>query len=325
MKTTSLLLIILLTQFSLSAQDIKGNMENWRNYSSGFPFPSVQLEAPEGWYGLDSLVVVGAQMMQISGNANIRPSKQIHKSSDAHNGAHAAMLVSKTLDTFGVIPGVLSNARINVDLLAVMSGGDFMNAIDYTGGTPINNRITGIEAWVKYQTPGADSASILIAAVLTGQAADGNDSVIAAGATMIGATNGYIAVTTPLIYADPNAIPDKLIVGFSSSSGENGTDGSTLYVDDVSITGGSGSRVPAISTRQAVTCYPNPSNGIIYLQASQMPVTWTAYDITGKQIYQTTWAGATTADCSLYPPGMYLYRVTDQNGATLQTGNFTLL
>ncbi len=328
MKAICLLLFIILVQHTLSAQDIKGEMENWRNYRSGFPFPTIQLEAPDGWHGLDSLVVVGVQLMQLSGGGGTAtPVKQVYKSSDGRNGTQAAMLISKEMDSLGVIPGVLSNAQIGVDIMAVMGGGEIMDAISYTGGTLISNRITSIEAWVKYQPSGNDSASVFVAAVLTGRGAGGADSLIAAGATTIGSTNEYIAVTTPLIYTDPTTVPDKLIIGFSSSSGENGTDGSTLYIDDVSIIGGTDAHIKKSSAyeKQYIQCYPNPATGVIHLKSSAGPVTWTAYELTGKQIHQVTFTGTTMADYSIYPPGMYIYRVTDHNGIVLQTGNFTLL
>ncbi len=310
---------------SLFAQDIKGGMENWRNYSVGI-FPPIQLEAPQGWYGLDSLIAFGAQLAQLSGTANIKAEKQVFKSTDAHSGDYAAKLVSKTLDTFGVIPGILSNAKIDIDFMALMGGGDPLDNISYSGGAAILNRVTGIEARVKFETTGADSGAIMVSVMLSGAAADGGDSLIGAGFSFVEPSNNYVLMTTPIIYNDSTSIPDKLIVGFISSASSIPVDGSTLFVDDVKITGDIDSGIPSIlaSNHSNAVCFPNPTHGKIVFLSGVSPVNMVIYDLSGRIMHQSEWSDYTSVDCNEWADGIYLYQLYSQQGTSLHNGKFLL-
>ena len=326
MKRFITLLLMVSSSQAVSAQLQNRTMESWRNYTSGFPLSNKQLEAPNGWYGLDSLVMWGISFLKFTtGGGTPTLYRQVFKSTESHSGTYAARIITRPQDTLGMVPGVLSNAQVSVDLAAITGGGNMTDALKYTGGTSVAGRVTQVSAWLKYLPKGNDTATFTAFTVLSGQGAGGEDSVVGMGTMLVNATSAYTEVTVPLLYIDSSVVPDKLIIGFTSSAGISGSDSSMLYIDDVSMQVTAGISQPLMEKRIAA-CYPNPSRGLVMLQATiQAPLQWTIFDATGKVIHIQTFTQSAEADLSGQAAGLYFYNIHDNLGKKQQTGKFTLI
>lgn len=302
MKKILLSATVLLAVFTAArAQTIdNGGFENWQG-----PSGSLQLENPDSWYGSDKTLDDLGVLLTIVG---VTPEKQLFKSTDAHSGTFAAELKTAFLgDTVGNVPGLLLNARINFDLLAVIQDPDFSNFLDhvtYTGGTPLlGKKVDNVKAWVKLSGDQQDQASVIISAFKKGLTANNTDTMILIGnGTKLitpNAANAYEEITVPMVYTSPsNTATDTLIVVFSSSavitSTTPTTDGNTVKVDDVTMTTSDGTSPTSIQEpvfrEDIVVVYPNPAGNVVYfnLNAAEKAsdYTLTVTDMTGRVVLQ---------------------------------------
>lgn len=301
-------LIFIAASFSATAQNMQGTMETWHNYSVGFP--SVALEAPSGWGGSDSLIcnfgiVIGSV------------SKQLYKSTDAHSGTSAAMLMTKTQGILGSFPAVMTNADIAFNIADT--------SIAISGGVAVTDRLGNLSAWIKYLPKGSDSASISVLAVIKGAGAGGADSIVGGGYLSIGATPNYTNVNVLIEYDDTSAatIPNALQVIFSSSGIDTATDSSMLFVDDVTVSKfPSGIKIPLFNGEE-VKCFPNPTTGIINLTSTMNEtLTWQAVNMNGQVVAAQTFTGNAKADVSHLSAGMYFYNIINSDGEKIKQGKF---
>jgi hypothetical protein len=322
-KICTSILLLLSGSLSLHAQNVNGSMEQWRNYNSGFPLPTRPLEAPVGWHGLDSLVIWGVSFLKfMNGGQSATVRKQLYKSTDSHGGSHAAMLISRVQDTLGLVPGILANAQISVDIPTIMGGGDVMDAVNYNGGLTVSGRVNNVSAWVKYLPKGNDTGVCLAMAALSGAGANGRDSIVGMGTFFIPATSSYTQITVPLVYTDATVTPNKLVITFASSASMSGADSSILYVDDVTVDVAAGIATTEVSDFR---CYPNPTNGRLRLETGKdEPLRWTIYDASGKMVYTQSFSRSVEADLANVAPGVYFYEVHDMTGVRLYGNRITL-
>jgi len=308
MKKTLLFLGLgLFATSAAHAQILNGSMEAWHSYTTG----GANLEAPDNWHGLDS---------NIAAVGFVTPQKQLFKSTDKHAGSFAAQLVSKNYSLVNrVVPGVMSNADVSLTIVPTVS-------YSSANGTPVSQRHGAVTAWVKY-VPGAatDSATIGVQAILKGtMGANGSDSVIGYGAMTFSARSTYTQMTVPIVYSNATRTPTHIQIGFTSGRLDGGTDGSTLYVDDVALTAPSGIR-QSVFNAAVVKCYPNPATGTLNISSNQPEtLTWEALNVAGQVIANKTFTQNATVDLSNAPAGIYFYRVFDKQNTLVQTGKFNL-
>lgn len=322
MKRISIFLVLFFGYFHSSAQLANGGLENWRTYSAGFP--PTQLEAPNAWFGIDSIVYAYGPI------AMITPKRLLFKDTISHGGFFAAKIISRDLGgQIGIAPGFLLNANPEVDL-ATLDFNDPLASISYAGGTVVNQRITQLTAWVKYEPRGNDVAVASVQALLSGAGAGGADSVVGNGDLYISSTANYTQITVPIIYVNPTIVPDKMLISFLSSdiTGENGTmpqDSSALYVDDIALSG-TNSINELQSKTDIVSIYPNPSNGILNVSSHNNNILiWKAYNINGQQVATKETKGNAIIDLRNLPNGLYLFEVIDPKEMTIQRGKFNVL
>lgn len=306
-KTITLLAAGLILAGSAQAQLMNTDMELWHTYTSGPP--NVTLESPNGWYGLDSTLATFGIILGAG-------KKQVYKSTDKHGGTYAAALVSRSYTGFGVVPGILSNAHIAVDLATQ----------DYvlSGGTPVTQRIGTVSAWVKYVPKGNDSGVVGAFAVIQGIGAGGADSVIGEGFTTFGAINNYTQMTVPITYINNTQIPTHIQFGFISGNLDNGVDSSVLYVDDVSMTVASGISQQLVKNK-IVSCYPNPASNTLYLSTNEAEkLIWEAVSANGQLVASKEFTKTATVSLNDLPSGTYFFRVLNMNKEMIQTGKFVV-
>lgn len=310
MKKIYLASALILAGTALNAQSVSGDFEVWRNYNSGFLFTQTALQAPAKWVGLDSVLAFASA---IQGNQG---AKQIFKSTDMHSGSFAARIVTAIQPAVGdAFPGILTNANVIVDIV----NQDF----SISGGTAVTTRISKMTVWAKYN-PAAinDSATLGINAVLSGRGAGGADSVIGVGILTIGKTTAYQSFDVPVDYAN-GAIPDHVQIALVSSGGDTTAIGSELFVDDVTITTATGIS-QSLFRENVVKCYPNPTNGTLYLSSDKTEtLNWEAVNTAGQVVARQSFKGNGTINLSGIPAGIYYYRISDKESKIIQTGNFT--
>jgi hypothetical protein len=309
MKKPVLLLSAMLLAAAANAQIANSGLDNWRSYTVG----STALEAPVSWHGLDSNIATFAPL--------VTPQKQVFKSTDRHGGSFAARLVSRSYaPPIGgniIVPGIIVNGDISITIAPDVS---YLIA----GGTPVTQRHASVTSWVKY-IPAAitDSATIVVGAILQGTpGADGRDSVIGEGIMTFNARASYTQMTVPIVYTNPTSSPTHIQIGFISGSLDAGADGSELFVDDVVLNAPQGIGQVAYKAN-VVSCYPNPTNGTLYLTSKSADVlTWEALNATGQVIAQQTFTGNAAVTLGHVPAGLYYFRVFDKNKMLVQTGKF---
>lgn len=291
-----------------------GDMENWVNYSAGIPLPT-QLTRPNNWHSADSLLYT-FNMLFLRGNAQ----KQLTQSSDAFAGTKAAMIKTKYQDT-SIIPGILCNAKITIDLTS--GGSDLLEMLGYDGGTPINTRVSSVSANVKHTATGGGEAMLNVAAVLSGAAADGGDSIVGTGMVSVTSQTAYTQINADIDYDDPNVVPNKLMVVFMTDF-EDTT--STLLIDGVSY---ADPRLVGIKNifgnGTSVEAFPNPANSVFTLQiADAQTYDLKIVDITGRQVYASELRGKKDVSVSNWTPGVYFYQITNRQNNAIYSNKFVV-
>ncbi len=308
-------------------------METWE--SETYPgIPSLTVTNPTGWFGSDRIMGENLPIMFVIG---AEASPQIAQSDDAHSGNSAAAITSVNLgDSFGVIPGILTNAKYSLSLDPnITDPSSLLSNVSITGGTPVNGKkVDTVYAWVKLDTSNTDNASITLSALTKMPGADTNTMIGSGGIIIAPSDEGYVRVAVPMEYEDENmTATDTLVVTFTSSATQNGTVGNTLLVDDVSMVVSDGQsngiELPLLSEK-AMYVYPNPSaQGYVYfnLNASLKPAEFSLIitDISGKTMYhQTLSDNINKLDCSAYANGTYFYTLVHTPSQQKEGGKFIL-
>ncbi len=304
MKPVITFLAAMLTLNAASAQTvIFSEMENWRTPTVS----GTKLEAVDSWRCPDSLA---HYYSPITGS----PSRQLYKSTDKHGGNYAARIVTQNQGpSLGNVAGVLTNAVINVDIVNMK--------FTLSGGTPLNGRVNYVNAWLKYNPTGGDSATVVVSSIIKGGKPNGDDSVVGAGVQYITAAQPYTLVSVPIDYGTNTASPNALQIVFTSS-GRQATVGSELFIDDVSY-----SIFPAgvenVNNNTKFTVSPNPASTKLQLQ-SEDKVRFIMYSITGQQVLSTDVNGTTSIDVSSLAAGTYYYAAINANGEMVKNSSITI-
>eukprot|EP01012_Entosiphon_sulcatum_P048383 TRINITY_DN66860_c0_g1_i1.p1 TRINITY_DN66860_c0_g1~~TRINITY_DN66860_c0_g1_i1.p1 ORF type:complete len:304 (-),score=23.75 TRINITY_DN66860_c0_g1_i1:29-919(-) len=278
-------------------------MENWRT-------PSVfgtQLDAVDGWRCPDSLAHYYTIITQT-------PSRQLYKSTDKHGGSYAARVVTQNQGpSLGNIAGVLTNAVINVDIVNMK--------FTLSGGTSLNGRVNFVNAWLKYNPTGGDSATVVVSSIIKGGKPNGDDSVVGAGVQYITAAQPYTLVSVPIDYGTNTASPNALQIVFTSS-GRQATVGSELFIDDVSYSIFPAG-VSAVNNSNKFDVYPNPASNKLQL-ASNTALHFTMYNVTGQQVLSADVNGTATIDVAQLAAGTYYYTATNAVGEVVKRSSIVI-
>lgn len=337
MKKIYFLLITVAFPVLLFGQAVpNAGMENWRSNTSGSS-PAVTVNAPISWYGFDSLIIADEETFLPLLYSLYHPTHlhaQLYQEGTIVNsGSSSAKVMTLKQDTIGIVPGSLSNASVSVNALALIGGGSLASASTFHGGSPVTMRITTVSAYVQYM-PGIDSVTGLMGGNDTGLLTvqtyghiHGNDTLVGTGVVQILPTSGSFAqITANVVYWDTAYVVDTVRIIFSSSGGgaSKALDSSTLYVDDVSMTGVVNpdyTGVPGIISSDLIKVYPNPASGTIYFDCPQNSgFIAVLYSVNGQAVATKTLTGSDALDVSTLPAGLYFYAVFDKNGSAVQRG-----
>ncbi len=315
MKKIFTLLLSTVLVHSANAQLQNNTLENWRTISSG---SATNIEAPNDWYGIDSLLYSFA-----ASSPFITAKRLMFKDNNAHGGSFAARLLTQDIGGGFVAPGVLVNANpdaTNFDPL------DPIGSLAYQGGTPVTQRINTLTAWVRYIPVGGDYASVNIQAIKN---ISGKDSVVGKGSIFVSSLATYSQVTVPVSYVDATVVPDKVIIICTSSdisgiSGGTPADGSELFVDDINISTALGI-ADIYSNATLGSVFPNPANNILNIKAEgNNKLSYRVYSVTGSLIAASSFEKETTISLDRLSPGSYYYEILDAQNKKAQRGQFVV-
>ncbi len=330
MKKAIILLLCVLATGLAKAQTIdNAGMESWRTTMTGFPLPTTTIETPRTWFGSDSLMLsVGP--VAIGGSPWNR---QLYKEGTLkRTGSYSAKIITQMEGDLGFFPGMLTNAEIVVDAGAA----SIEEAISFEGGQAVTEQPNTVSAWVVYK-PGIDTATDTIGydeGTLTAMAIATIgviDSVVGMGFATItpSDTDTFTQVTATLTYTTTLYPVHTLRIIFASSSDPSAAlDSSTLYVDDISMTG-SPNPPPPVSVSQvaaqAIRLFPNPARNEVTIRGGDgRKLTINLLTSTGQLVHSMPITGSDRMDVSALAAGVYLYTVTDATGKTVQDGRLTV-
>jgi hypothetical protein len=321
MKKLLLSTLLLFAICSSQAQTLlNAGFEDWRASAAGTTRP-LPVQAPLHWFGGDSLIIgIGQAFGSLLRIPDTVWKTQLYPDSAHHAGYLSAKLVTEDQDTLGIFPGLLTNAKANVEI-------SFTGAsnIYYTGGTKVTAKPTTVSAWVKYAPARSTDSGFLTVQCLA--RLDGVDSVVGQADVRVGGTDpDFRQITANIKYiAYPWVNVDTIRITFGSSYGSTSARAakSTLYVDDVSMT-----TVPQSVTNVASAigfeAYPNPANASLALQAPAVgSYSCRVMSLTGELLQELQFADKATINTASIASGIYYYLITDANKNTA-TGLVTI-
>ncbi len=299
------------------------------------------LESPDNWYGTDSLITAVAPVATAVGYTII-PAKQLFKTATSHSGQAAAEIRSANVGPdIGTIPGVFSNAKIGIDFMGLITGGDpsdpssILQYLSYTEATPVTKRVDTVSAWILMDNTNQDPGLITVLAVKTVAGSSGDSTAIVGGGDfeVEPVLNQYTRIAIPVEYMDATTVPEKLIVIFASTDPEVDTvhAGNKMLVDDVAfsyISDGTSIRQPLFSEQVALV-YPNPASKTVYFnlnaQERAEDYTLTISDITGRTVLQDRLTQQINdKNVSSWVKGTYFYNLSNTRDGRSARGKFVV-
>ncbi|MDX5348490.1 MAG: T9SS type A sorting domain-containing protein [Hymenobacteraceae bacterium] len=285
-------LLVLATSFNTFAQTLNnGTFENWAN-SGG-------VESPAGWTTLDQIYGL--------------PLGTVTKSTSKNSGTFAAKISVVSFLGSGSIPGVLSY------------GISSASASGQVSGTPYTHRPDKFQFYYQYNLSSPDT-TFAFASLTRWDAVNQVSELIGFAEVIIdAATNSYTLAEASFVYSS-NMQPDTLMLIFFASTATNPAVGTTLYVDDVKLTGATTTTaVKEAVTQPHVQVYPNPSaDGVFYIKGEFAGNNTKAevYSLTGQKVYSQNIDSNITDAQPLHlqslPKGAYFLNFSNETQRTVQ-------
>lgn len=296
-----------------SAQTVAGgDMETWVSYTSS----STSLTRPSQWFSSDSLIK--AYYLLTSGGPSVFLPR-CSKSSTKHGGSYSAAMISTSVDT---LPSILANSSITFSL-ADLTAGKFL--FKYPGGTPVTKRVVWGHAWVYHTSTGsADTGRMNLTAIKSGIGAGGTDSTIGSGYVDIRSNSGFQKVDVMITYKDATTIPDRIVVSFLPTIKRSPVDGTTIYVDDVTLSDPTGIETP-IYNADDIRVFPNPVQNELTIHSERSEeLSVSVFAINGQEMMRASVQGTAVLNVSKLAAGNYVYVVgsADQSHK-YYSGSFT--
>ena len=272
---------------------LNGSFETWTSYPMG--------EYPTYWSTSDSLY-------QVFGG----PHSAVREGVDKCDLLYSLKLTSVTA-LGNDAPGVATNGRV-VGL----------NVIDK--GTPDTTRYERVTGCYKYTGVGSDVGFISVF-LLKYNTTTGERDTVAASVTTTTTNAGVTNFSTNFVYREPFK-PDTFLAILNSSPGiGNAEPGSTLIIDNLSMSGWVGieETLPLVKT---VKLYPTPASEELHIETEvnrSIPVRYEISDVTGKRLSTgSLQTGSQSIDVRKLASGNYLFVIRDDEGAQLYSGKFSV-
>lgn len=208
-------------QVVLAQQLNNSGLENWQTMGS--------IQVPDSFYTFDQIIFIGnATTMQTT---------------DAHSGQYAALLQTQAGPTTTNFTGQLTYGNLTI------------GPTNYFRGWPFSSRPNKLKFWYKYSNSGSDTALAFIGLSKW----TGSFNFIGLGTISITSNaSSYTLAEVPITYTS-GVNPDTIILGFTSSSNDNPTAGTQLYIDDIYLDYSTG--ISTLDENSGFEVYPNISSG----------------------------------------------------------------
>lgn len=295
---------ILVLQASLYAQvqyPLNGGAENWTTSSFG----ATTYDSLVHW---DTPQRLGAALGV--------PDTVTRPTDVANSGSLAVRMETKLVTIGGIltteIPGSISTGSFFVNLLTQEFG--------VTGGMDIDCTPDMFSAFYQYMPAGVDTANIQIYLM------DASGDTIADVGLQIDAatTGGYQPLSIPITYSSTTA--PTMVQILVTSSGVGGQDGSTLYFDDMLLSGGDCfvGLFGNPESIQSLELVPNPvQNALRFELPEGQQFTAAVVDMQGRTILQQpAQSGMNSINVANVAPGYYLLRVINEETRKISVGKF---
>ncbi|MDD3875893.1 MAG: PCMD domain-containing protein [Bacteroidales bacterium] len=188
-----------------------GDFENWEAFTSG---NNTYEEPKSGWWATLNVL------------SNLGAPKTAIKTSDAHTGKYAAKLVTSQWGEL-TLPGILLSGVF-----------DFNAPNMIIEGKPFTDKPLTFKGFYKYTSVNGDSGAIYANITKYDFQAVKRDTIAEARFPVYNTISTYTPFEVDLNYLMTDVTPDSLSIVFASSADGgnfNGSIGSTLFIDDVSL------------------------------------------------------------------------------------------
>jgi hypothetical protein len=227
-KSISLLLALGAFGYAHAQNPINNSFESWTNIIVN----SKSIDIPLAWSTSDS-IVAAIPMPGITGTI------QVKKSTNAQVGSSAVSIMTTNQGSLlGDLPGVLTNTKLTLDISALISGADPIDAIKFDEGTAVTTNYNTVEFYAIYNPSGGDRAQVGAQAILQGMGSGGTDSILGTGSLAItSGNNTYQQFSFPITYdVTPSAAASHIQLVFMSSDPTSSPQvGSELIIDNVTF------------------------------------------------------------------------------------------
>jgi len=236
------------------------------------------------------------------------------RTSDSHNGNWAAELIA---DTCYLHPSYMVFTGF------IIYGDSLM---------PYTERPAQLNFFYKFQSVGNDTGFALIRLNLLDSSGLYPGTLIGEGkASIVSDTNVYTLMSAPIqyyltdtpqviqiIFSTSKTLADRQVPLVSCDSGGGAYAGTTLWIDDVSVSGGT-LNIGDNSITYKFKVSPNPATNLLTITTtSTQPSEIILFDITSRQLMQEKFSGSATLNIENLAKGVYLYEVRNENGVIKQ-------
>lgn len=330
---------LLTTAISSTAQTptiSNGGYETWVAPSGLY-----QLEHPTAWYATDEVLDNQVGPVLLLSGMPFTPQKQLYKSTDKYEGDYCAKIMTKHFgDTLKTVPALFTNAKPNLNILAMMqamNGGNInpFELFTYTNGTAMfGKRADSVTAYINAPSSNVDTGVAFVLAYK--KVTQDSMTVIGQGFAMVApnSASAYQKYNIPVVYTNSNnTATDTLVIGFISSGSAADTNGyhlnNTLFIDKVQMYWSAGTsglnKIPAQDLGFAV--YPNPVHDYVIFEQKNTALsqgnTLVIYNTIGQVMHHENFTGTRKqVDLNRYAQGTYYYEVYNDKATARQTGQF---
>jgi hypothetical protein len=290
------ILSLSLISLNIEAQTvINGDFENWEGAGTACEDP-VDWDTPNDGLSLFGLCSV------------------LKEEGSVQNGGTAVRLVTTNIPLLNIkAPAAITTGEFILDL-----DNPFQSSVG--GGTPIWGLPDAFMGYYDYVPNGGDSLTIQIRFFdITG-----SDTTMISEDEFIdwNTTGGYTAFNLPINYMTSDDPELMQILIRSTRDTENATAGSTLYIDNLSLSGISSANQVDLPVKP--NFYPNPVRNLLYFDNDWNASELRVFSILGNQVaFQSLGTGRNQLDMSSFKSGIYIYQLVDSKGDILFSGRIS--
>ena len=251
----------------------------------------------ENW--TDSTHAVGWN--SVNQNLVVTSIASLRRTTDKYSGNYAGKLITKTIALISqTIPGFANLGNL-----------DLTNQ-EVSGGIPCTGTPTKVKGYFKYSPVSGDT--MLIAALLYKYNSSTQTSEqIGYGMLMSDiAVNSYTNFEFDITYDQPGIVPDTMDIILLSSANETMHDGSTLFIDDISVDITPNNIQEKSDIKFTVT--PNPASDFLYINTKNITSqnsNVVIYNVAGQIVYNNSFStNQLKINLSDFQEGVYFVKIS---------------